>query len=210
VLDSPFLADSDLDHGFKGTLGFSLLFHREHVERVTKLIPELEPHLQKVLKPETNVLFLNPLVIQEGKGVPAHADKTLASFTRERTPYPFCVSVLYLGIPPDCRGGHLVFHRLWGSRAVTPSEGMLVEFPGWLLHEVTPFQASGSGQPRVSLVIEQYAVKPELKAQLPEWFLDSCRPFEDFMQMAGAAEEEDEHLKQTSSSGFSSPRHERL
>ena len=189
VLASPYLADTDLNEGFAGTYGFSLLFHREELDRAEKLMPELAPHFKRVIHPKSNVLFLNPLVIQVGKGVEPHADKTLVSFVKGEPPFPFAVSVLYLGVPAEKSGGELVFHRWFGKHIMTPQENLLVEFPGWMIHEVTPLNSAADAPPRVSLVLEQYRLTAQMKAEVPPWYLETSRPFEEFLKEAEDSEE---------------------
>jgi hypothetical protein len=179
VLTSPYLGVSDLNEGFATTQGFSLLFKREKREQVKEMFPEFEPYLEKALKPEANVFFLNPLVIRGGSAVGKHADKTLGSYVKG-SPFPRWVSVLYLGIPSPKQGGDIVFHRGPVRHRISPKENSMVEFPGWLLHEVTPLRTE-SEEPRVSLVVEQYNVSDEILVQAPVWHLDTCRPFEEFL-----------------------------
>jgi hypothetical protein len=184
VLDSPYLAGTDLNEGFSGTYGFTLLFHREQRERAQALMPELCPFFDRVLQPAANVFFLNPLVIRAGgPGVAAHADKTLLSYVAEGDPpFPFVVSVLYLSLPAGKTGGHLVFHRLFGKLVREPKENMLIEFPGSMLHEVTPLSSQEESPPRVSLVLEQYEISPQMKAGIPQWSLETTRPFAEFLE----------------------------
>lgn len=186
VLESPFLAATDLNEGFEGTSGFTLLFHLEERTRAEQLMPELAPFLARVVKKSANVFFLNPLVIHAGgTGVAPHADKTLVSYVEEgEPPFPFCVSVLYLSLPVEKRGGSLVFHRRFGRLERRPAENLLVEFPGWMLHEVTPLQSQAGSPPRVSLVLEQYALSAVMKAQVPSWSLETTRPFSEFLELA--------------------------
>ena len=189
VLSSPYLAATDLNEGFTGTSGFTLLFHREERERAVALIPELGPFLDRALKPGANVLFLNPLVIDSGSGVAPHADKTLVSYLDSgEPPFPFCVSVLYLSLPSTKSGGRLVFHRAVGKLEKTPAENLLLEFPGWMLHEVTPLTSQAGSPPRVSLVLEQYALRPEMKERVPRWSLETSRPFSDFLDEVATEE----------------------
>ena len=82
VLESPYLAESDLNEGFSSTKGFSIMFRRDQLERAKELMPTLVPYFDSVLKPEANAFFLNPLVISGGGAVGAHADKTLASYIK--------------------------------------------------------------------------------------------------------------------------------
>ena len=191
ILESPYLADTDLNAGFAGTYGFSLLFHREELGRAEALMPALGPHFKKVVHDKTNVLFLNPLVIHAGQGVAPHADKTLVSFVAEDPPFPFAVSVLYLSVPPEKTGGQLVFYRWFGKRIVTPEENLLVEFPGWMLHEVTPISAAEGTPPRISLVLEQYHLSERLKAEVPNWYLETSRPFQEFLRDADPDEDDE-------------------
>lgn len=182
VLESPYLAESDLNEGFTGTQGFSLLFKRDQFDRVAQLLPAFVPFLEATLKPQANAFFLNPLVIHGGGAVRAHADKTLSSYLAQ-VPYPFCVSVLYVALPTPRTGGRLVFHRWFGRHGLQPEENLLLEFPGWLKHEVTELR-SESGQPRVSIVLEQYQLSQAGLEELIPWHLDSNRPFDFFLEQA--------------------------
>lgn len=114
MLSSPYLAETDLNEGFAGTSGFTILFHREEIPRALALLPELEPFLEVAMKPKANVFFLNPLVLHAGgNGVAAHADKTLVSYVEQgEPPFPFCVSVLYLSLPSEKRGATSFFIAL--------------------------------------------------------------------------------------------------
>lgn len=182
VLESPYLAASDLNEGFSGTKGFSLLFRRDQLERAKKLMPSLNPYFEKVLKAEANAFFLNPLVIHGGGAVRAHADKTLSSYLKS-VPYPFCVSVLYLSLPQPRTGGDIVFHRWFGRHTISPRENLLLEFPGWLKHEVTELH-SESPDPRVSIVLEQYELSEKSLQELIPWHLDSNQSFDFFLEQA--------------------------
>jgi hypothetical protein len=188
ILQSPYLAGSDLDHGFENTYGFSVLFQRSQLERCLKLLPAARPYLHRVMDRKSQVFFMNPLVIHEGHGVGAHADKTLASFVpaNSRVPFPYRVSVLYVGVPPNLRGGELVFHRNAFVRArFLPQVNTLVEFPGWLYHEVKPWKQVGwdgrAAAPRVSLVCEQYRLTPQLLQHVPDFHVETTRDFQGFL-----------------------------
>lgn len=188
ILESPYLGSSDLNEGFASTQGFSLLFKRQERDRVKSMFPEFEPYLSKVLKAQANVFFLNPLVIRGGAAVGRHADKTLGSFVKD-SPFPEWVSVLYLHIPSPRTGGDIVFHRGMVKHRLSPKVNSVVEFPGWLLHEVTSL-CTESEEPRVSLVVEQYKVNEKVLAEAPNWHLDTRRPFEDFLIDAQGFDEE--------------------
>ena len=187
VLTSPYLAASDLDHGFEQTYGFSVLFQRTQVERFLLMLPSARCYLEKMLRPDCQVFLVNPLVIHQGAAVAPHADKTLMSFlpAKARVPFPHRVSVLYLTLPNNLEGGDLVFHRNALVKArFRPQVNSMVEFPGWLYHEVKPWSGN-SDTPRVSLVCEQYRLKPELLQQIPEFHLESTRSFSDFFSANG-------------------------
>ncbi|MFN8611936.1 MAG: 2OG-Fe(II) oxygenase [Vulcanimicrobiota bacterium] len=200
VQASPFLAASDLDHGFEQTYGFSVLFQRTQVERFLRLLPSARPCLEKMLRPDCQAFLINPLIIHEGAAVGAHADKTLLSFLPPgcKVPFPYRVSVLYLAVPEDIQGGELVFHRNALVKArFCPRVNTLVEFPGWLYHEVKAWTCKGPTDcPRISLVCEQYRLKSSLLEQIPEFHLESTRPFSDFLT-AESTENEPAEQKQT-------------
>lgn len=196
VLDSPYLAHSDLSEGFSQTYGFSVLFQRSQLERFYAILPGARPYLEKVMDRRSQVFFVNPLVIHEGRGVAPHADKTLLSFlpTEVRTPFPYRVSVLYLALPPNLQGGELIFHRNALVKACfRPRLNWAVEFPGWLYHEVRPWTLRGwDGSPggaRVSLVCEQYRLPRRLLEFVPEFHLESTRSFAEFLNEAVEEEE---------------------
>lgn len=191
VLESPYLAESDLNEGFSSTRGFSMMFRRDQLGRAKELMPSLVPYFDSVLKSEANAFFLNPLVIYGGGAVGAHADKTLASYIPS-APYPFCVSVLYLSLPSPRTGGNIVFHRWFGRHTLSPKENLLLEFPGWLKHEVTEMR-SESEEPRVSMVLEQYRLTASQLEALTPWHLDSCCSFEFFLEEAGYFEQLEEN-----------------
>jgi hypothetical protein len=191
ILESPYLAESDLNEGFAGSYGFSIFFKISQRTKAEKLIPGLKEFLDTVLYPDTNLIFLNPLQIQKGQGVDAHADKTLVSFLEKpeaEVPFPFRVSVLYLKIPGDANGGDLVFHRWMGQLKISPQDNLLVEFPGWMLHQVTPFQCN-EGDYRLSLVMEQYVLNAQELEAVPDWVMDTTRSFDQFLQDAASSEE---------------------
>ncbi len=185
VLDSPYLAQTDLNSGFSGTYGFSFIFRRTGLPQAVQIMPELQPYLDKVLLPQANAFFLNPLLIRQGAGVAAHADKTLRSWTQpDEPPFPLRVSVLYLQVPAALQGGELIFRR-FGLKLVRiqPRFNTLVEFAGHILHEVTPMSNSAE-EARISLVCEQYQLQEDLLELVPEFSMDSTRAFDDFLEAA--------------------------
>ncbi|MCA9790197.1 MAG: hypothetical protein KC910_00320, partial [Candidatus Eremiobacteraeota bacterium] len=65
---------------------------------------------------------------------------------------------------------------------VRPQANTLVEFLGSLRHSVRKVESSPDGKPRISLVCEQYTLKPETLEKIPEFFLSTDRKFTDFLE----------------------------
>ncbi len=98
--------------------------------------------------------------------------------------------MLYLSLPAEKKGGNIVFHRAIGKLEKKPVENLLLEFPGWLLHEVTPLSSEPGSPPRVSLVLEQYQLSDQMKAEVPRFSLETSRPFSDFLDEVESEEGE--------------------
>lgn len=180
ILSSPYLSDNNLNYRFSGTRGFSVVFHAEARGRVAATFPEMAEYLEATLEPRCNAFFLNPLVMFESARVAPHLDRSLRSFTSpDEPPNPFKVSVLYVRIPPGLRGGSLVlYHRLLPLARVAPRENDLVEFQGFLRHEVTAIAAGAEA--RVSLVCEQYVLDERLLRRVPAFTVRSTSGFDAF------------------------------
>lgn len=180
----PYLAKSDLSNRFTGTYGFSIAFTRDGIDQVRRTFPYFEPYLKRVLDDRCNAFYINPLLIYEGAGVDAHADRTLLSFTLpQMVPYPMKTSVLYVDVPEGLEGGELVIYLVIPIGKVVPRPNRLVEFVGTLRHAVKRIRKSG-GQPRLSLVCEQYSLKPQLLELIPTFFLSTDRKFDEFLEDA--------------------------
>ncbi len=178
---SPYLAKSDLSNRFTGTYGFSIAFTRDGIDQLRRTFPYFEPYLKRVLDDRCNAFYINPLMIHEGAGVAAHADRTLLSFTLpQMVPYPMKTSVLYVDVPPELEGGELVIYLVVPIGRVVPKPNRLVEFVGTLRHAVKQVR-KGGGQPRLSLVCEQYRLKPHLLELIPTFFLSTDRKFDEFL-----------------------------
>lgn len=191
ILGSPYLAGSELSSRFAGTKGFSLVFQSHTVAKVFREFPAFEPYLREVLDARCNAFFLNPLVIYSGSEVKPHADRTLTSFTLPLlSPYPLKTSVLYVDVPEQITGGELVLYFLAPFARIKPETNTLVEFLGSLRHGVTRVeQREGEPRARISLVCEQYQMKPYLLQYVPEFLLRTERSFSDFLADAGARSE---------------------
>jgi 2-oxoglutarate-Fe(II)-dependent oxygenase superfamily protein len=170
ILESPHLAPEALNSGQRGTYGYTIIFRRSSILRACREMPALRPYLEKTLDGRCNAFFINPLVISEGQQVAPHADRSLGELTT--VPFPVKTSVLYLRVPEDLVGGRLSFYFLRIPVArVSPRENSLVEFPGAMRHSVEKVQTCGV--PRVSLVCEQYIVKPNVLESIPEYLLST-------------------------------------
>jgi len=102
--------------------------------------------------------------------VAPHIDRSLHAYCLDVNP-PVAVSVLYVDVPKDLRGGELVLRR--GRKflgRITPQAGLLLEFDGDLEHAVERVDSPGL---RLSLVCEQYALSDEELAMVPQYTLES-------------------------------------
>jgi hypothetical protein len=175
ILGSSLLGDTTLSSSFSGTYGFSLAFRRESISQVMSRFPAFGPFLEAALLPDCNAFLLNPLLIQNGRGVDAHLDRSLSSYGAGNA-CPIAVSVLYVQVPENLSGGELrLYHRGKQVDAVVPRPRTLVTFRGDLVHEVVGVAAGAPAlsSARVSLVVEQYRVRPELMAWMPLFDLRS-------------------------------------
>ncbi len=171
ILVSPYLGVSQLSEGFASTQGFSVIFRQEGIPHVVEHFPELAPYIKATLKPFVNAFYLNILVLTEGACVDAHVDCSICEYFQELVT-PQLVSILYVQVPQDMKGGQLVL-SLDSEKEVgriQPQENMLLHFLGFLTHRVESVQASTS---RVSIVCEQYNLKDEWLVQVPNFAIKS-------------------------------------
>lgn len=180
ILESPWMAASNLNQRFSGTYGFSVAFQRRHLPDLLQQFPAWAPFLEQALRPECNAFFLNPLLIRNGAGVAPHIDLSLSSsIPGVRTPR--YVSVLYVDVPATLEGGLLRLYE--GERPVatiTPRAGSMLLFRGDMRHEVTCVTAGAAEmyQARLSLVVEQYRLTEHQLRHLPEVRIGSRRDAE--------------------------------
>lgn len=169
ILSSSLLGESNLTEQFSGTYGFSLTFRRESLSEVTARFPAFGPFLEAALLPGCNAFLLNPLLVQDGRGVEAHMDRSM-EFYVDGIGCPVAVSVLYVQVSEHLAGGELrVYHRGQRVAALAPRQRSLVMFRGDLMHEVTAVEAGAPelSAARISLVVEQYRVPESLLAKVP-------------------------------------------
>ncbi|WP_309895310.1 2OG-Fe(II) oxygenase [Archangium sp.] len=172
ILESSLLGASNLSAQFSGTYGFSVTFRRDALSEVTDRFPAFAPFLQAALLPDCNAFLLNPLLVQNGRGVEAHIDRSM-EFYGGSIGCPVAVSVLYVQVPERLSGGELrLYHRGQRVAALAPMPRSLVTFRGDLTHEVVAIDAGAPAlsAARISLVVEQYRV--------PEALLDRVPPIE--------------------------------
>ncbi len=161
---------NNLNRDFVGTRGFSIACHATARQRVAAEFPCFLPYLDRVLRPDCNAFYLNPLELQSGSRVDPHIDRSLRAYCNDINT-PHVVSVLYVEVPTNLRGGRLVLAR--GKRLlarVVPEPNLLVEFDGDLTHSVERLDSVGK---RLSLVCEQYALLPDELEQVPEFAIES-------------------------------------
>lgn len=166
----PELAANTLNRDFVATRGFSVVFRADTRGRVDKAFPFFKPYLDRVLRPECNAFYLNPLSLERGSRVDPHIDRSLQSYCARVDP-PLVVTVLYVEVPPQMSGGELRLSRgrkLLGT--ITPAENTLVAFAGDLTHSVARVETPGH---RLSLVCEQYALTDRELGHIPDYAIQS-------------------------------------
>jgi Rps23 Pro-64 3,4-dihydroxylase Tpa1-like proline 4-hydroxylase len=173
ILDSPYLASSQLSESFNGTKGFSIVFKRSGISQVIQQFPFFQPYLEIALKKGCNVFYLNPLILENGNRVEPHIDCSISSYAMIMT-IPRLVSVLYVQLPKDLQGGELIL-QLKGTEVtqtaqIKPEINKLVYFLGSVMHSVNAVKSS---QARISLICEQYNLSEERLNSIPEFEIKS-------------------------------------
>jgi hypothetical protein len=171
ILGSSLLGETNLSSQFSGTYGFSITFQREARSEVTARFPAFAPFLETALLPSCNAFLLNPLLIQNGRGVDRHLDRSM-NFYEAHVDGPVAVSVLYVQVPEQLAGGELrLYHRGRQVAALAPRQRSLVTFRGDLAHEVAAVEAGAPelSAARISLVVEQYRLPEAVLAKVPRF-----------------------------------------
>jgi predicted 2-oxoglutarate/Fe(II)-dependent dioxygenase YbiX len=161
---------NNLNRDFVGTKGFSLVFQRSGLVEVERQFPYFKPYLDIALQPDCNAFYLNPLLLQQGSRVDPHIDRSLRSYCKSIEP-PHLVSVLYVRIPENLRGGELILRdnkRQVGQ--IKPQTSTLIHFQGNLTHSVNAVMSQGS---RLSLVCEQYSLVETELQEIPLFLIES-------------------------------------
>jgi predicted 2-oxoglutarate/Fe(II)-dependent dioxygenase YbiX len=165
-----YFATNNLNRDFVNTKGFSVVFQRSGLEQLEEQFPFFKSYLTLALQPSCNAFYLNPLLLKEGSRVDPHVDRSLRSYFKTIEP-PAIVSVLYIEVPSDMKGGELVLHNRKRQVAqIKPQINTLLHFQGDLTHSVNAVNTSGS---RLSLVCEQYALSEAELQEIPEFTIES-------------------------------------
>ncbi len=170
ILACPYFAVNNLNRDFVGTKGFSVVFQRSHLPEVERQFPFFKPYLEQALDASCNAFYLNPLLLKQGSRVDPHIDRSLRSYCKTIAP-PLLVSVLYVQVPSDLRGGELILrNHKQQVGAITPKPNTLVRFQGDLTHSINAVQVVGD---RLSLVCEQYSLDDIELRDIPEFTIES-------------------------------------
>jgi hypothetical protein len=170
ILACPYFAINNLNRDFIGTKGFSVVFQRSHLPDVIRQFPFFKLYLEQALEPACNAFYLNPLLLQQGSRVDPHIDRSLRSYCKTVEP-PAIVSVLYVQVPPNLRGGELVLrNHKYQVGQIQPKSNTLLCFQGDLTHSVNPVQTPGE---RLSLVCEQYTLDEAELREIPAFRIES-------------------------------------
>lgn len=192
LLESPLLARSTLAGSFQASRGFALTFTREGLAQVDRRLGAVRPFLELALRrrsgarvqpwwrrfgrwPEPNAFYLNVLEVPGQAEIRRHTDGTLRGPAGDGAALPQQVTVLYLHVPADLRGGRLLLYeaeRQVGE--VTPVENTLLRFRGDLAHAVERVESAGV---RASVVLEQYHLSEAALRQIPSLQLQSKAGF---------------------------------
>lgn len=170
ILACPYFAVNNLNRDFVGTKGFSVVFQRSHIAEVERQFPFFKLYLDRALQPTCNAFYLNPLLLKSGSRVDPHIDRSLRSYCKTIEP-PAWVSVLYVQVPSDLRGGELILrnHKQQVGK-IKPQINTLVYFQGDLTHAVNAVESDGD---RLSLVCEQYSLDASELRDIPEFTVES-------------------------------------
>lgn len=171
ILESPYLAASQLSENFVKTKGFSVVFKRSGIPEVEKHFPYFKIYLDSALKSSCNAFYLNPLILEGNTYIESHVDCSISEYGMEIV-VPNLVSVLYIQVPGDLVGGELVLQQseelIW---QVAPQTNTLLYFLGWTMHSVNPVK---SLHQRISLICEQYNLNESRLNKIPDFEIKSA------------------------------------
>jgi hypothetical protein len=168
VLASPGLGDSQLAGTFAHTRGFGLIFRARERAALLEHNPWARPFVELALAhapDDANAWYLNALLVPPGGAVGLHYDGTLREPSGEADALARRVTVLCLRAGDGAGGALRLLHDDELVREIAPRAGRFVSFDGALAHEVTAREARAQ-RPRLSLVVEHYALTPGALARL--------------------------------------------
>jgi hypothetical protein len=168
LMDSKLAGQNQLSAAFEGSSGLQIVFTRSGLEELRTRLPILIPFFELSAASFSNAFFMNALIVSDRFQVKPHLDCSLNTFLPSHAS-PIRVSVLYLQVPDDLSGGALeIFNRSGVVAAITPREGLLVQFRGDLVHGI----ASGkTNSERISLVLEEYQLDDDQLGFIPDFSL---------------------------------------
>ncbi|MBC7472883.1 MAG: 2OG-Fe(II) oxygenase [Candidatus Sericytochromatia bacterium] len=183
ILESDYLAKNHLNYRFSTTLGFSVIFKTETINKVKDKFPYFCEYIDQTISNKYNAYYLNPLLIPLDAKVEPHIDKSLRSYCLD-VPTPERVSVLYIDIPKMSGGKLILYNDEKFIEEITPVINKLLFFRGDLRHEVTPIEEifSDNIKYRVSLVCEQYYLDSNQLKQIPDFLIRSDTSFSNFLK----------------------------
>lgn len=193
------ISSNPLEDAFSGTTGFATIFSGK--SGVRRFLAEkrfncdgdtdsdtfnpLAAFFKKALDPLATGFVMNVLVADNHNNqhspklvVGVHVDNTLDHSIPNSEYLPNTVSVLYLNVPADMKGGHLdifgidadngVYHGDMAA-SVFPQENKMARFRGDAYHQVRGYTTEQITEKRISLVLEQYRVLPHHEKLLTEY-----------------------------------------
>ncbi len=183
ILGSKYLAKNHLNYNFSTTLGFSVIFKSNTIDKVIEKFPVFKEYIDRIVSDDINAYYLNPLVLMLNSKVDKHLDYSLRTYYLPIS-VPERVSVLYVEIP-DMYGGNLILYKEEKFIAkIKPEINKLLVFKGSLKHEVTSISEimSDEKQNRVSLICEQYWLSKYELSQIPDFLIRSATSFNNFLE----------------------------
>lgn len=203
--NSHLIGESPLAGSFRSTEGVAWTVTQSGMGQLQDHLPTLRPLLNAMNLPQgpsalrsrwtqlskrwCNAFYLNLLLIPPGKKIEAHVDATLRKATQQADLLPKIVSVIWLELPQEIRGGELrLYDQTRPVGAISPSVGKVVHFQGHLNHEVTPVSlpqsCTNEKNLRISLICEQYQLPTKLLKKLSPITTHTRAGFEAYLHHA--------------------------
>lgn len=167
LLDSALTETNRLSSAFEGSAGFQAVFRRDGLDEFCASLPMLIPFFEVAATPAGDAFFINALIVRDGVEVKPHLDCSLDPFLPSHTA-PEMVSVLYVQVPEDLRGGTLQLYGDGEVSEITPSVGLLVQFRGDTAHAISDVRTSSE---RISVILEEFQLGESLLGSVPKFSL---------------------------------------